>query len=88
MDAARAGLPEKATRRFDPATLAAISRVYAREAAVGVAEDALRWVRGGDGVADADLHAFEEALGLPAIHAAQAGLIADMDRIADALYGR
>ena len=28
------------------------------------------------------------ALGLPAIHRAQAGLIADMDYIADVLYGR
>ena len=31
---------------------------------------------------------FESSLGLPAIHRAQAGLIADMDYIADVLYGR
>ncbi|MDJ0865829.1 MAG: acyl-CoA dehydrogenase family protein [Myxococcota bacterium] len=86
--AARDALPEKADRRFDPATLAAVSRVYAREAGLKVADAAFQWVRGGDGVEDAELRAFAEALGLPAIHAAQAGLLADMDRIADALYGR
>jgi len=32
--------------------------------------------------------AFEVALGLPAVHRAQAGLIADMDYVADVLYGR
>jgi hypothetical protein len=32
--------------------------------------------------------AFEVALRLPNIHRAQAGLISDMDRIADVLYNR
>ena len=32
--------------------------------------------------------AFEASVGLPAIHRAQAGLIADMDFVADVLYGR
>ena len=32
--------------------------------------------------------AFETSLGLPAIHRAQAGLISDMDYVADVLYGR
>jgi hypothetical protein len=32
--------------------------------------------------------AFEAALGLPAIHRAQAGLISDMDYIADVLFAR
>ena len=32
--------------------------------------------------------AFEAALGLTAIHRAQAGLVADMDYVADVLYGR
>ena len=45
-------------------------------------------VRGADGVADADLAGFAEALGLDAIHRAQGGLVEDMDRVADALYGR
>ena len=86
--AARDALPEKGNQRFDPATLAAIARVYARDAALQVAEAGLRWVRGGDGVADAELPAFEQGLRLPAIHAAQAGLLADMNQIADALYDR
>jgi hypothetical protein len=53
-----------------------------------VAEEGLRWIRGADGVSEADLPAFETSLGLPAIHRAQAGLISDMDYIADVLYGR
>ena len=32
--------------------------------------------------------AFEANLGLPAIHRAQEGLIADMDYVADVLYSR
>ena len=31
---------------------------------------------------------FETSLGLDAVRAAQAGLLADMDCVADALYGR
>src|SRR5579863_4040803 len=81
-------LNEKANRRFDAATLAAISRVFAREAALKVGEEGLRWVIGAGGVSDADIPALETSLGLPAIHRAQAGLISDMDYIADVLYGR
>ncbi|HMD23644.1 MAG TPA: hypothetical protein VKH61_06045, partial [Streptosporangiaceae bacterium] len=82
--AAAAGvLPEKSDARFDAAALAAISRVFAREAALKVAEEGLRWVAGaGTG---ADLAA---ALPLERVRAAQAGLLADMDRVADALYRR
>ena len=39
-------------------------------------------------MSDAEIAAFETSLGLPAIHRAQAGLIADMDYVADVLYGR
>ena len=39
-------------------------------------------------VGDAEMAAFEAALGLPAIHRAQAGLLADMDYVADVLYNR
>ena len=81
-------LNEKANRRFDATALAAISRVFAREAALKVGEEGLRWVIGAGGVSDADIPAFETSLGLPAIHRAQAGLISDMDHIADVLYGR
>ncbi|MGB2602718.1 MAG: acyl-CoA dehydrogenase family protein [Candidatus Sulfotelmatobacter sp.] len=81
-------LNEKANRRFDVTALAAIGRVFAREAALKVAEEGLRWVIGAGGVSDSDIAAFETSLGLPAIHRAQAGLISDLDYIADVLYGR
>ena len=86
--AAENRLNEKANRRFDATALAAISRVFAREAALKVAEDGLRWVVGAGGLNDAEMPAFEASLGLPAIHRAQAGLLADLDYIADVLYGR
>jgi len=86
--AAEGRLDEKAGRRFDAKALAALSRVFAREAALKVAEDGWRWVVGAGGVSDSEMVAFEAALGLPAIHRAQAGLIADMDSVADVLYGR
>ena len=81
-------LHEKANLRFDATALAALSRTFAREAALKVAEEGLRWIRGAGGVTDADIAAFETSLGLPAIHRAQAGLLSDMDYIADVLYDR
>jgi alkylation response protein AidB-like acyl-CoA dehydrogenase len=79
---------EKANDRFDPTALAAISRIFAREAAMKVAQGGLSCIVGAGGVSDAEMPAFEAALQLPAIHRAQAGLIADMDYVADVLYGR
>ncbi|MGO9350614.1 MAG: acyl-CoA dehydrogenase family protein [Mycobacterium sp.] len=76
-------LPEKADTRFTPAALAAVSRVFAREAALKVAEEGLRWVAGAGSGAD-----LATALPLDRVRAAQAGLLADMDRVADALYRR
>ncbi len=81
-------LHEKANQRFDAPALAAVSRIFAREASLKVAADGLRWIAGSGGVADAEITGFETALGLPAIHRAQAGLMADMDYVADVLYGR
>jgi alkylation response protein AidB-like acyl-CoA dehydrogenase len=79
-------LAAKADARFAPPVLAAISRVFAREAALTVAEHGLRWVRG---TAEPGTHPTLAAeLHLDAIHAAQAGLLADMDLVADALYDR
>jgi len=79
---------EKANRRFDANALAAISRIFAREAALKVGEEGVRWIIGAGGVSNTDLSAFETTLGLPAIHQAQAGLISDMDYVADVLYNR
>ncbi|HET9409582.1 MAG TPA: acyl-CoA dehydrogenase family protein [Candidatus Sulfotelmatobacter sp.] len=81
-------LNEKANRHFDALTLAAISRIFAREAALKVANDGLRWIIGADGIGPADLASFDTSLETAAIHRAQSGLIADMDFVADALYGR
>jgi acyl-CoA dehydrogenase len=81
-------LHEKANARFDAVALAALSRVFAREAALKVGQDGLRWVCGAGAANDGGMPTFEASLGLPAIYRAQAGLISDMDLIADVLYGR
>lgn len=77
-------LGEKADMRFGP-SLAAISRAYARETAFAVATEGLRWVQGCSPEAGAALAA---ALPLAQIYSAQNGAVADLDAIADALYGR
>ena len=79
---------EKANRRFDAAGLAAISRIFARDAGLKVSEEGLRWVIGAGGIGDAELGGWESSLGLAAIHRAQSGLISDMDYVADIVYGR
>jgi alkylation response protein AidB-like acyl-CoA dehydrogenase len=81
-------LNEKAHRRFDATALAALSRIFSREAALKVGEEGLRWIIGSGGVSASEMPAFEASLGLPAIHRAQADLISDMDYVADVLYGR
>ena len=81
-------LNEKANLRFDAPAISAISRIFAREAALKAGEDGLRWVAGAGGVTDAEMVPFEAALGLPLIHRAQIGLVSDMDHVSDVLYGR
>jgi acyl-CoA dehydrogenase len=78
-------LGEKSDRRFGAEALAAISRVNAREVAQRVAAEGVRWVVGAAG---GDAPALAQRIGLPAIEAAQAGLVADMDEMADHLYHR
>jgi alkylation response protein AidB-like acyl-CoA dehydrogenase len=78
-------LPEKADRRLAPAPLAAASRVFARDAAVRVALEAARWIGGADA---GETSGLTSAFGIDAIVRAQTGAIADMDAVADALYGR
>ncbi|MEE9169227.1 MAG: acyl-CoA dehydrogenase family protein [bacterium] len=87
-NAAEGRLNEKSDTRFDPDALAALSRIFAREAAVKVGEDGIRWICGTDGITTAEIGDFETKMGLSAIHAAQAGLIADMNYVADVLYDR
>lgn len=75
-----AARPSRASALGAPA-LAALARVYARDAAIMVAADGLRWAIGA-GQSDPQLG---ESLGLPAIYAAQAGQIEDMNSAAAAL---
>jgi acyl-CoA dehydrogenase len=83
--AAADALPAKGDRRFDAPALAAMSRAFARETALKVATEGLRWLHGGSPDVDPGL---ERRLGLAEVLAAQRGLIDDMDAVADALYGR
>jgi alkylation response protein AidB-like acyl-CoA dehydrogenase len=66
---------------LDVPTRQALSRIHAREAALKVAADGLRWTIGA-GQSDPNL---ANALNLPAIYQAQTGLIADMDFAAEQL---
>jgi alkylation response protein AidB-like acyl-CoA dehydrogenase len=89
--AARASAGElnpKADRRFDPTALAAVARVVAREAAMRVAYEGSRLVLGAGDGGGAATPPGSEPFGVGPILAAQAGLLGDMDRVADALYGR
>ena len=72
--------------RFDADATCALSRVFARDAARRIAFEGLAHVVGAGGGDDAA--ALSSAIGLTSVLAAQAGGIADMDRVADALYGR
>ncbi len=85
--AAEGEMHPKADRRFDAAALAAMSRVFAREAALKVGEEAVRLIRGAD-AEDGGMEELERSLLLREIHEAQRGLLEDMDRVADVLYGR
>ncbi|MGZ4680217.1 MAG: acyl-CoA dehydrogenase family protein, partial [Ilumatobacteraceae bacterium] len=70
---------------FDGSALSAMSRVFARDAALKVANEGLRWVHGGSPEVDADL---ARRVGLTEVLAAHRGLIDDMDAVAAAIYGR
>ena len=81
---AEGAMADKADRRFDAAALAALSRVFARDALLKVAEEGVRWVSGAADAATAG----QLLAGLPLdrARAAQAGLVADMDAVAAAIY--
>jgi acyl-CoA dehydrogenase len=78
----------KADQRFDAAALAVLARVFARDAAVCIAWGGLRLVRGAAGADDGRVSELEGALRIHDIVAAEAAGIADMDAVADAVYGR
>lgn len=78
-------LDDKAEKRFEPETQNAMARVLARQAAAKIAGEGLSLVVGAEPAEPAGL---ADAINLTAIHRAQAGLLADMDAVADGLYGR
>ncbi|MGE5857098.1 MAG: acyl-CoA dehydrogenase family protein, partial [Solirubrobacterales bacterium] len=77
-------LHEKASRRLRAKALAATSRVSARNAALSVPTEGVRCVAGADG----DLGELEQRLDLASIHQAQGGLLADLEQVREAVYGR
>ena len=79
---------EKADKRFDAPALATISRVFAREAAQKVVEDGVRWVAGSLPSGHAGIAELADGMRLDDVRAAQAGLLADLDHLADVLYAR
>jgi alkylation response protein AidB-like acyl-CoA dehydrogenase len=78
----------KSPERFGGEALAVMSRVFAREAAQKVGQEGVRWVAGSVDAGSPDVAALLGAIPHDAIRAAQAGLLADMDRVADVLYDR
>jgi alkylation response protein AidB-like acyl-CoA dehydrogenase len=79
---AQGQLSEKTSRRLDTAATAAAARINARDVALTVATDGIRWVVGAGGD-PSRINAL-----LPNITAAQAGNVADMDALADFIYSR
>ncbi len=73
--------------RFDGAALA-MSRVFAREAASKVGQEGVRWVAGSLQPSSADVAPLLATIPHDAIRTAQAGLVNDMDVVADVLYAR
>jgi len=78
----------KSPDRFAAEALAAMSRVFARDAAQKVGQEGVRWVAGSVDAAAGHVAALLAGIPHDAIRTAQAGLLDDMDRIADVLYGR
>ncbi|HUA47071.1 MAG TPA: acyl-CoA dehydrogenase family protein [Solirubrobacteraceae bacterium] len=83
--AAAKQLGPKASKRLKPDALAAASRVNARNAAMAIASEGVRWPTGADG---GDLGDLEQRLNVTAIHRAQSGLMADLQEVTTAVYGR
>jgi len=70
---------------FAPSVVAAMSRICAREAALDVSAEAVRWLRGTDAVADHEMPDLIRALGVERAQAAAKGLVTDLDAVARAL---
>ncbi len=84
--AAGGKLNPKSHPRFAPDSLAALSRVASRDAAMKLVTEGMRWI--GSLIPESEAAALEKKLFIPQIHRAQAGLLQDMDYISDVLYDR
>jgi len=79
-------LSPKAYGRFNADALAAMARIAARDAAAKVISESARWI--GSLVPETVAADLEKKSFIPQIHRAQAGLLEDMDYVADVLYER
>jgi alkylation response protein AidB-like acyl-CoA dehydrogenase len=79
-------LSPKVDHRFDADALACLSRVFARDAAMKVGLDGLRWLIGSAPADVLDPSAVAQAVGMDQIERAQLGLVDDMSAVAYALY--
>jgi alkylation response protein AidB-like acyl-CoA dehydrogenase len=84
--AAQGASNTKAHKRFTPDNLAALSRISARDSAIRVVAEGARWI--GGLIPESETANLEKKLSISQIFRAQAGLVQDMDYIADVLYGR
>jgi alkylation response protein AidB-like acyl-CoA dehydrogenase len=87
--AARAGqgkLNAKAHARFTAENLAAFSRIAARDAAMKIVSEGVRWI--GGLISEAEAKNLESKSFIPQVYRAQVGLLQDMDYVADVLYER
>jgi alkylation response protein AidB-like acyl-CoA dehydrogenase len=84
--AAEGKLNAKAHTRFTPENLATLSRISARDAAVKIVSEGTRWI--GGLISESEASNLEKKLYISQVHRAQAGLMQDMDNVADFLYGR
>ncbi len=78
------GWNAKSDKRFTPDELAAFSRVFARHVALRLGTEGVGLVA----AAGVDAASLMTTLRLEALLSAQGGLLDDMDRVADAIYGR
>jgi alkylation response protein AidB-like acyl-CoA dehydrogenase len=84
--AAQNNLNPKSHSRFNAANLAAFSRIASREAAMKIVGECVRWIE--SLIPESDAANLEKKMFIPQIYRAQAGILQDMDYIADVLYGR
>jgi alkylation response protein AidB-like acyl-CoA dehydrogenase len=84
--AAQGNLNPKAHTRFTPENLATLSRISARDSALKIVSEGARWI--GGLISESEASTLEKRLSVSQVHRAQAGLMQDMDNVADFLYGR